>query len=384
MRLASIALLAVYTVVTSGQEVESLPIFEAGQNGYGIFRIPGLVVTAKGSVLAYCEARKSSGDWGQIDISLRRSTDGGKTFSAIQMLPLPEGKLERNPAAVAKKLGKEGELTLNNPVAIAAKDGAVHLLYCVEYMRCFYLRSDDDGVTFSKPVEITAAFDALKPSYAWTVLATGPGHGIEMKIGRLLVPVWLSLGTGGGAHRPSAVSTIYSDDAGKTWRAGAIVCNNPEPLINPNETCAVQLNDGRVLLNMRSESKANRRAVSMSADGSTNWSNPEFVEELKEPICFASMVRLSETPPRILFANPDNLESSKNAEPKPGTSRDRKNLTLKVSSDEGKSWALMRVIDPGASGYCDLAVLPDGTALCLYEKGGGGKRSLTLVRIPGK
>lgn len=355
-------------------------LFEAGQNGYASYRIPGVVVTAKGSVLAYCEARKNSAsDWGHIEIALRRSTDGGKTFSPIQLLTPPEGKLERNPAAIAKKAGKDGEITLNNPLAIASKSGAIHLLYCVEYMRCFYARSDDDGATFSKAVEITAAFDVLKPAYAWTVLATGPGHGIEMKNGRLLVPVWLSLGTGGGAHRPSAVSTIYSDDGGKSWHAGGIVCNNSESIINPNETCAVQLADGRVMLNMRSESKPNRRAVAFSADGSSNWSKPEFVEELKEPICFASMIT-TENPARIYFSNPDNLESSKMPTPKPGQGRDRKNLSLKVSADDGKSWTLSRVIDAGPSGYSDLAALPDGILLCFYERGAPTK-SLVLMRF---
>ena len=84
----------------------------------------------------------------------------------------------------------------------------------MEYSRCYYTRSDDDGVTFSDPVDITATFDAFRPEYDWKVLATGPGHGIRLTSGRLLVPVWLSTGTGGHAHRPSVNSTIYSDDNG--------------------------------------------------------------------------------------------------------------------------------------------------------------------------
>ena len=77
---------------------------------------------------------------------------------------------------------------------------------------------DDDGKTFTEPVEITSAFEAFRPSYDWKVLATGPGHGIRLSNGRLLVPVWLSSGTGGHAHRPSVVSVVYSDDRGRTWR----------------------------------------------------------------------------------------------------------------------------------------------------------------------
>ena len=99
------------------------------------------------------------------------------------------------------------------------KAGVVHLLTCVEYCRCFYQRSDDDGATFSKPVEITKAFEGFRPSYSWQVLATGPGHGVQLKSGRLVVPVWLSTGTIGNGHRPSVCATIYSDDDGATWKA---------------------------------------------------------------------------------------------------------------------------------------------------------------------
>ena len=110
---------------------------------------------------------------------------------------------------------------------IADRDGTVHMLFCLEYMRCFYQRSTDEGETWSTPVEITGAFDTFRAAYPWKVLATGPGHGIQLSGGRLLVPVWLSTGTGGHAHRPSAVSVIISDDHGKTWQRGEIVVKNP-------------------------------------------------------------------------------------------------------------------------------------------------------------
>jgi sialidase-1 len=348
-------------------------LFEAGKGGYKLYRIPGIVVTAKGTVLAYCEARKYSGlDWDDIEILLRRSTDGGKTWSEPAGLPRPEGKFAHNPAAVAKKLAKEDQITFNNPVAIVDRDGSIHFLYCVDYGRCFYLRSDDDGQTFRKPVEITATFERFHKDYACKVFATGPGHGIQLKNGRLVVAVWLSRGTGGNAHRPSVVATIYSDDAGKTWQRGDIVANETDPLTNPNETALVQLSDGRVMLNIRNESKRNRRAVAFSPDGATKWTRPVFDEQLKEPICMASLCRLSEKATqdrdRLLFANPDNLLRS-GKEGKPGQVRDRKNLTVKLSYDEGKTWPVFRVLEPGFSGYSDLAVGPTGTIYCFYERG---------------
>ncbi len=293
---------------------EKTDLFAAGQGGYTLYRIPGIVATRSGTLLAYCEARMGTGsDWSMIDILLRRSTDAGKTWSDPRKVAHVDGPYAKNPAAVAQKLVKPDDVTYNNPVAIAdRKTGAVHFLFCMEYMRCFYQRSDDDGRTFSAPVEITATLERFRKDYAWQAMATGPAHGIQLENGRLLVPVWLSRGTGGNAHRPSAVATIYSDDAGKTWQPSVIVANESTPLTNPNETVAVELADGRVMLNMRSESKEHRRAIALSPDGATRWTAPAFDELLKEPICMASLCRYSKKPAaahdRLLFANPDNLE----------------------------------------------------------------------------
>jgi len=342
-------------------------------------------------VLAYCEARKSDkGDWGTIDILLRRSTDGGKTWGARTNIAHVPGPKAKNSVALAQKLATTGEVTYNNPVAIPDANGAVHFLFCLEYARCFYLRTDDDGLTFSKPIEITAAFEKFRPEYDWKVLATGPGHGLQLKTGRLVVPVWISTGTGGHAHRPSVTSVIYSDDLGRTWTRGEIAGPNEGEWSIPNETCAVQLADGRVLLNMRSESKANRRLLTTSRDGATGWSRPQFHEQLLEPICMASMVRLSEVPAsdknRVLFSNPHTLDRA-DGKAAPGKNRDRKNISVKLSYDESATWPVSKTVEPGFSGYSDLAVANDGTILLFYERGStDGKDiyrtgSLTVARF---
>jgi len=355
-------------------------LFQAGQDGYAIYRIPGIVCTAQGALLAYCEARKSSrGDWGTIDILLRRSTDGGKTWSERRKIADVPGPKTKNPVALAQQLADAGEVTYNNPVAIVDRlastggKSVVHFLFCLEYARCFYMRSDDDGQSFGKPVEVTSAFDKFRPEYSWKVLATGPAHGIQLRTGRLIVPVWLSLGTGGHAHRPSVTSTIYSDDHGQTWQRGDIAVPDTAEWIYPNETVAAELADGRVMLNVRSESKAHRRLITTSTDGATGWSTPAFDDALLEPICMASLVRVSTAAGggrnRLLFANPDNLTRADGKE-EAGKSRDRKNLTLKLSYDEGRTWSVSRVLEPGRSAYSDLAAGADGGLYCLYESAG--------------
>lgn len=360
--------------------IEKFHIFAADTGGYANYRIPGLVITTKGTVLAFCDARvdRKLNDWSTIEIFMRRSTTKGRTWEAPQKivyLGLHEKygyKFERNPAAVNLGLGRDGQRPITNQLPVVDRQtGTIFLFHCVEQARCFLMQSDDDGVTWTRPVEVTDVFDGFKKDYPWIVLATGPAHGIQLKNGRLLVPVWLSRGTGAGGHRPSVVSTIYSDDHGKTWHCGEIVANETDPMINPNETVAIQLEDGSVMLNMRNESSNHRRGIAISPDGATNWSRPHFDPVLKEPICMASIERLSTVAShgksRIIFSNPDN---DRDGDPRnrEGT-RYRKNLSIKISYDEGKTWPVNKILEPGPSGYSDLAILDDGTILCLYEDG---------------
>ncbi len=388
LRLLCLTLLLVPVLHAAASEprLETTDLFEANTLGYKVYHIPGIVVTAKDTVLAWCEARKKGGDWDQIDILLRRSTDGGKTFSEPKSIAHVDGEITKNPFSLHVKGVDPKDVTYNNPVLIAGKDGTVHGLFCIEYMRCFYMKSTDDGVSWSTPVEITSTFEAFHKSYDWKVLATGPDHAIQTKSGRLVVPVWMSTGTGGNAHRPSVTATIYSDDQGGTWKAGEIAVPCTEEWINPNETVVVELADGSVMLNVRSESKAHRRLVTVSKDGATGWSTPRFDDKLLESICMAGIVRYSLDKPRILFCNPDNLERE-DGKAQPGKNRDRKNLSVKLSYDEGKTWAVNKVLDAGWSGYSDIGVTKDGTILCFYGRGGakdfGGYafNHLTLARF---
>jgi len=386
--LLSLLALPVARVIAADPWIDRQDLFIAEEGGHQLYHIPAVVVTAKGTVLAWCEARNPGGDWSDNEFLLRRSTDDGKTFGPVLPFPKVDGPMRKNPMSLRLKGVNPSDVTYDNAVLIADRNGTVHCVFCLEYMRCFYCSSTDEGLTWSKPVEITSTFDAFKSAYPWKIFATGPDHCIQLQSGRLLIPIWLSLGTGGGAHRPSVTGTIYSDDEGKTWLAGPIAVPNTPQWINPNETTAVQLADGRVMLNVRSESKANRRLITTSPDGSGPWSPPYFDPALKEPICMGSLLRLSLAENggknRLLFVNPDNLDRE-DGKAAPGANRDRKNLTVKLSYDEGKTWPVSRVVDPSWSAYSDIAVSPKGTIICFYGSGGGKNRfaggKLTLVRF---
>jgi len=342
-------------------------IFEAGTNNYFIYRIASLVATKKGTLLAFCSARKGGGgDWAPIDIVMRRSVDSGKTWEPQKLLV------------------KKRKLPCDNatPIIDYITD-EVHLLYQVDYSRCYYMKSIDDGLTWSEPEDITKTIDAFKEIYPWVVQAPGPGHGIQLNNGRIIVPFWLS--NGGSSehgpnkrgHRPSIVVSVYSDDHGKTWKAGDLAVPDNNISVIPNETSCVELSDGRVLFNSRNESPNYRRLLTYSKDGVTNWSIPKFSDSLFEPICFGSMCRYSLKPfqskNRVLFCNPDSRNNPWKAKkpdtPRSARARYRENLTIRMSYDEGETWPISKVIDSGTSGYSDIAVSPDGLIHVFYEGG---------------
>ena len=183
------------------------------------------------------------------------------------------------------------------------------------------LRSDDDGVTWSAPVEITSQ---VKPE-GWTWYATGPGHGIQLLSGRLLIPCDYGAGQPDAAHRYFGSHVIYSDDGGATWHVGGTIQGQV------NECAAVQFADGAVYLNMRSYHVLHRRAYAWSSDEGASWSEVRLDDALIEPICQAGLLRLPDD--RVLFSNPASTR--------------REKMTVRVSADRCRTWSAGMLLHEG-------------------------------------
>ena len=329
-----------------------LSVFTAGENGYHTYRIPSLIVSPKGTLLAFCEGRKKGrGDAGDIDLLLRRSSDGGKTWQPTQVVWDDGPNTCGNPCPVVDpatgtiwlllthNLGEDTEAKLVGGTSKGTRT-------------VWVTKSTDDGATWAKPTEITKA--VKKPEWTW--YATGPGVGIRTESGRLVVPC--DHKADGGKVRQSHV--ISSDDGGATWKPGGAV--GPDC----NECQVAERADGSLVLNMRSFQANNRRLVATSTDGGVTWSKPVEDPNLIEPVCQASLVRHQAG---FLFSNPASTK--------------REKLTVRLSRDEGKTWPVAKVLHAGPAAYSCLAALPGGDVGCLYERGEKSPyESITYARFP--
>lgn len=307
-------------------------IEKRGEGGFGCYRIPAVICTAAGTLIVSYECRLTPDDWDTRAVGMRRSTDNGKTWS------------ER------VTLGRHDSLAVNNPVLCAMRDGGVLFLYQLNYERTFMRRSFDDGLTFSPEKEITAAFGGFRPAYDFNVCATGPGHGIELKNGRIVVPVWLASNPL-RHHSPSVTASLVSDDRGVTWQAGDVIYAS-DMLPNPNETTAAQLEDGSVMFNIRHQGKTRLRAVAVSPDGKGCFTEPAFDGALRDPQCFGSLLALHNK--GLLAYSGCDSETA------------RENLKIKLSRDSGKTWPAEIPVYEKA-GYSDIAY-SDGKIYCFFER----------------
>jgi len=351
-------ILAAMTVApVHAADVHRATLFKAGDAVYNNYRIPAVIRTKSNSILAFCEGRQAASDAGEINLLVRRSTDGGKTFGLQQLVWADSKNTCGNPCPVVdESTGTIWLLMTHN----LGQDGEKQItLGAAKSTRTIWItHSNDDGVTWARPTDITS--DVKKPQWAW--YATGPGIGVQLKhgshAGRLVIPCdYVGLG---GAGDQSNSFVIYSDDHGARWKIGG-----EPPDHGFNESQVVELADGAIMLNMRnvanpqSRKPRTNRGVALSSDGGETFGHARFDDILVEPRCQASILRFSwpdEGKSRILFSNP-------------ASSKDRKRMTVRMSYDEGKTWPVEKVIFEQFSAYSSLVKLPDGTVGLLYEAG---------------
>lgn len=336
-----------YDADTKLQSAPLKTIFKSGSDGYSTFRIPAIVTTKSGKLLAFAEGRvNSSSDTGNIDLVMRSSTDEGENWSALKIIWNDADNVCGNPAPVVDL--ETGEIHL----LMTWNLGSDHESEIIEgkskdTRRVFVTSSADDGKNWTEPREITSTVKKEN----WTWYATGPCHGIQLKYGenkgRLVIPCDHIQAVTKKYHS----HIIYSDDYGKTWKLGGTT-----PQDQVNECAVAELPDGKLLLNMRNYDRTQKsRKVSFSEDGGMNWSDIKSDTALIEPICQASIL-FTEENETLWFLNPARETT-------------RVNMTLKASDDFGKTWKISKILHPGPSAYSDLTKINQNTIGCMYEAG---------------
>lgn len=335
--------------------VEKTDVFVSGEGGYNTYRIPAVLRAGNGSLLAFSEGRKAGGgDSGNIDMLLKRSTDGGRTWGATQVVWDDEDNTCGNPCPVLDE--STGTIWLFMTHNIGTDHEKEIAARTAKGTRTVWVASSkDQGATWTKPVDVTAT--TKDPSWTW--YATGPGIGIQIKngehAGRLVIPCDHNYDDPTDpTHKKheSGSHAIFSDDHGKTWKMGAPI----RPIVN--ECQVVELFDGKgtLLMDMRSKTGRNLRAESISTDGGATWTTAVDAPALIEPVCQGSIIRHDLAKPGLLvFSNP--------------AAKTRTNLTVRASADDAKTWREVAVLETGPSAYSSLVSLDANTVGCFYENG---------------
>lgn len=357
MRNVLIILLTASYFSASAQTV--VGVFQRKQDGYKNYRIPSLVCTNSGTLLAFAEGRANLLDHSENDIVLKRSTDNGQTWSQLSVV------------------AEDGKNALNNPQALVRKDGRILLMYQryaegygekqampgldgERICRTFMTYSDDEGATWAEAKDITT--EVKRPEA--TSLASGPGIGIELKngthAGRLVMP--FNQGPWGNWF----VYAVYSDDGGATWTKGELAPLKRKIKGWANEVQMVELSNGRLLLNARSEQGNHKRKIAYSEDGGQTWGEVSDEKALLEPECQGSLIAYNDS--TILFCNPRHRSR-------------RLRGTVYASTDNGATWPHRKTIYKEGFAYSCMAVLPNGEIGVLYEKDGYQSISFMKLRL---
>lgn len=351
---------------------EHVDVFVSGQDGYTGYRIPAIETTSDGSLLAFAEARKYNlsdpgGKGQEIDLVLKRSTDGGATWSAMKLIEHSgEFWSSANPATVVdRQNGRVWVFYLRckpGRGTHAARPGTDDVANLARY-------SDDHGQTWSGteesgPIDQTHVARDMADAQ-WRISVPGPGGAIQDRKGRLIVPMW--------RFAPFSAFVLFSEDHGRTWHRGAQVPGTQVPgtQVPPthglDEDQLVELSDGQILLDARQHGGPNRWTAT-SSDGGRTWSAPRPGQPVT-PVCCAiqryTLESAGDDRDRILWTGPKG----------PG----RNKLIVRTSYDEGRTFTNERVISDEPAAYSDLTVLKDKSVGVLWER--GNYRFITFTRL---
>jgi sialidase-1 len=350
------------------------PLFKAGDDGYNTYRIPAIAQSKSGKLLAFVEARKNgTADNGDIDVGLKTSDDDGKTWSDMRVIMDDYDNTCGNPTPVI--IESTGRIVLfacwqrTATTAAAFNSDLVtssEAFQSNKNRRVFVLYSDNDGLTWTAPEDMTSS---LKQS-DWNWYATGPCHAMQKKMaprkGRIIIPA---------NHRDNGntdnyAHIIYSDDDGATWTLGQTI----RP-VGGNESCAVELSNGDIMLAMRNANidTYKCRAYAISSDGGDTFGAYTYEPQLPDPGCQGSVVNYSwtNTPSDIILCT------------NPASATSRVKMTLSISRDDGKTWDKRHTIYAGRSAYSDIVVTNDGGIVILYENGiSGNYEQISCTYMP--
>lgn len=315
--------------------------YSSGENGYTCIKIPVLVRTQNRTLLAIAEARKfTCSDFAWTDLVIKSSHDNGLTWSAMRVI-----RTESGPGLPHTVIGNAAPVQL-------ARTGRILLPHTRNNSDVWITHSDDDGETWSEPVEIK---NGTRPGWKW--VGTGPPASIQLRSGRIIVPSYHSIYRGNLINNIVHGHVMLSDDEGYSWRIGGTMEKKGDAMVN--ECQAVELKNGSVLINARSFATltTEQRIQTLSNDGGLSFGPTSFVPSLPQPFdgCEGSTVQTSTG--ILFFTGPDSHVK-------------RDHMTLWRSEDEGTSWKKQLLLDPGASGYSALVVVdPESDSLgLLYEQ----------------
>lgn len=361
-------------LVTQAWSQTEVSVFKSGEDGYKSYRIPAIVAFSNKNIIAIAEGRvHNAGDFGDIDLVMKSSDDGGKTWGVLRKI-VDVGNLQAgNPAPVIDwedPRYPKGRLFLfynvgNNHEGEVRKGNG--------YRTVWYVSSVDFGKSWSDPKEITTEVHrpnkpdvnaAWQFKEDWRSYANTPGHAIQIKKGkykgRIFVPANHSAGEPQASAKDYQAHGYFTDNHGESFQLGETV-----PYLGSNESTAAELSKGRIMMNSRNQQGNERaRIISISADGGATWDTTYVDYQLPDPVNEGSILTIGETRGKNILAFSNAADQ-----------KYRDNLTLRISFDDGSTWTRSIVVDKSTLNYTgDWAAYSDIVAVgkshigILYEK----------------